>query len=366
MADSKQKRIDELLEQIRSVPTYASNNDAVHQAIDELRSEGWLQDESLQETDLEEANLREANLREADLRGAKLGQANLREAKLGQANLRGADLGYANLREANLGEANLGEANLRGANLRRANLWRVNLQEANLQGATLTKARMSKTVLADVDLSFVEGLETIRHRGASTLSHETLFNYARLPDVFLKGCGLPEIFITYYDALREEAIMFYDVFISYSHADKTFTQRLHNELQSRGVRCWLDEHDLPVGHPIDAGIRQGIKLSGMTILCCSENSLNSDWVNDELTTTFNEERKLRKDDPAAYRLLPIDLDGAIFEDSDELRVTDGKLDKLLNRKMLNMQAWDDLSTDAFNAQVEKLVNALRRDPAADD
>lgn len=243
----------------------------------------------------------------------------------------------------------------------------ANLMGANLTEADLTKVYTGRTTFTDVDLSSVKGLETIRHTEASTLSHETLFNYERLPDVFLKGCGLPEIFITYYSALREEAIMFYDVFISYSHADKTFARRLHSELQSRGVRCWLDEHDMKIGTPIHRGITEGIKLSDRLILCCSENSLQSDWVNGELTRAFEKERRLRREqDVRTDLLLPIDLDGFIFKEDEVAKtVTEGKAPLIRERLMLNMQNWDDLSTEAFNAKVEKLVDALRRDPAAD-
>jgi hypothetical protein len=34
--------------------------------------------------------------------------------------------------------------------------------------------------------------------------------------------------------------------------------------------------------------------------------------------------------------------------------------------MLKMQDWDNMRTDEFNEKVEKLVDALRRDPVADD
>src|SRR5579859_2823003 len=36
----------------------------------------------------------------------------------------------------------------------------------------------------------------------------------------------------------------------YSHADKDFARRNHHELQMRGIRCWLDEHQLLPGDDI--------------------------------------------------------------------------------------------------------------------
>ena len=60
----------------------------------------------------------------------------------------------------------------------------------------------------------------------------------------LRGCGVPENFIAYAKSLVENPIEFYSCFISYSHADASFARRLHDALQGRGIRCWLDEHQL--------------------------------------------------------------------------------------------------------------------------
>ncbi len=45
-------------------------------------------------------------------------------------------------------------------------------------------------------------------------------------------------------------IEFYSCFVSYSHADKSFARRLYDTLQGRGIRCWLDEHELLPGDDI--------------------------------------------------------------------------------------------------------------------
>jgi len=36
------------------------------------------------------------------------------------------------------------------------------------------------------------------------------------------------------------------VFISYSSKDQAFAERLHADLQNKGVRCWFAPHDLPI------------------------------------------------------------------------------------------------------------------------
>jgi TIR domain len=53
---------------------------------------------------------------------------------------------------------------------------------------------------------------------------------------------------------------FYSCFISYSHADQSFARRLHDQLQGRGIRCWLDEHQLLPGDDIYEQIDRGIRF----------------------------------------------------------------------------------------------------------
>jgi len=76
-----------------------------------------------------------------------------------------------------------------------------------------------------------------------------------IPEVFLRGCGVPETFITFHKSLVNSSsvnspIEFYSCFISYSHQDKSFAQRLHDQLQATGIRCWLDEHQMLPGDDI--------------------------------------------------------------------------------------------------------------------
>jgi hypothetical protein len=81
-------------------------------------------------------------------------------------------------------------------------------------------------------LSTIKGLETVIHDGPSTIGIDTLYNsQGKIPEVFLRGCGVPENLIIYLPSLVEQAIKFYSCFISYSHTDKVFAQRIHDTLQ---------------------------------------------------------------------------------------------------------------------------------------
>ncbi|MBX7133996.1 MAG: toll/interleukin-1 receptor domain-containing protein [Fimbriimonadaceae bacterium] len=205
----------------------------------------------LVEADLGRANLLKADLREADLYDANLRGANLRDATLVEANLSEADL-----RDAMLVEANLNVANLQGAHLRGANLYR-----ACLIGADLTHAETGGTLFSDLDLSAAKGLDTVHHWGPSTLGIDTLYrSKGRISEVFLRGVGMEENLITYIPALFAQSSQYYSCFISYSWADKAFARQLHDTLQSRGIRCWLDEKQMLPGDDQHEQIDRGIRL----------------------------------------------------------------------------------------------------------
>jgi hypothetical protein len=157
---------------------------------------------------LSEADLRGANLNRANLRWAYLGDADLRRVDLSEANLSWADLNRANVSEANLSEAFLGGANLReailsGADLSGAILIQMDLRGAILRGANLSEAWVALTSFGNVDLSEVEGLETMKHEGPSTIGIDTIFkSQGKIPESFLRGCGVPDELINYLEKIR--------------------------------------------------------------------------------------------------------------------------------------------------------------------
>jgi hypothetical protein len=287
-----------------------------------------LSEDDLNGADLRGADLHGANLSLANLRGANLSEANLSQAKLigthlSEANLRGANLRQARLLRANLIEAKLGGANLSravlgrafldSANLSEANLSGVNLHGANLSqaklgGANLSGAFLSETLFANTNLSGVVGLETCRHTGPSIIDFRTLQASPSLPLVFLRGIGLPDAVIDYLPSLTSQPIQFYSCFISYSTKDQEFAERLCADLQNKGVRCWFAPHDLRIGDKFPDEIDAAIRLRDKVLLILSEQSISSDWVEDEVKTAFEEERKRRQ-----TVLFPLRLDDAILE-----------------------------------------------------
>jgi uncharacterized protein YjbI with pentapeptide repeats len=321
----------------------------------------------LSRADLKRADLRRANFRRADLSGASLTEANLSGANLTEATLSRADLVAANLSGADLTGAQLDWANLSGARLSRANLVRANLSRANLSEASLSRANLSEVsftanVWANTDLSEVKGLESVRHRGPSCIGIDTFFrSKGKIPEAFLRGAGVPDVFIQYAASLAGAPLEFYSCFISYSHANNPFACRLHDALQGRGIRCWLDEHHVLPGDSVHAQIDRGIRLWDKILLCCSEASLNNSWcVENEIQIALNKEKQLNKErGQKVLALIPLNLDGYLLSG----KWQSGMSTHILTRLAADFTGWEG-DNSKFEEQLEKLIKALRVDANA--
>jgi hypothetical protein len=244
----------------------------------------------------------------ASLSLAQLSRADLRSTDLSGADLSIADLVRTDLRNATLNSANLSFANLSGADLSYANLVAANLNNAILSGANLTGALLRETVFANVDLTSAVGLETCRHLGPSNIDFRTLERSKQLPLPFLRGVGLSDSVIHYLPSLMSHAVEYYSCFISYSSEDDEFAKRVHADLQSNGVRCWFAPHDLPIGGKILDEIDAAIRLRDKLLLILSEHSIQSDWVEDEVKTAFEEERRRGQ-----TMLFPVRIDDSVMK-----------------------------------------------------
>jgi uncharacterized protein YjbI with pentapeptide repeats len=315
---------------------------------------------TLNGANLNGADLGNTDMREANLRGAHLNAANLREANLFVANLRGATLRGADLRGANLDttdmrEANLSEANLIGAKLSHADLKRANLRGADLTGAELRGATLRHTVFGSTTLTEVKGLDLCRHEGPSILDFATLRTLRisdPLPTAFLRGVGLPDNVIDYLPSLLTTAIQYYSCFISYSSKDQAFAERLHADLQNRGVRCWFAPHHMPIGAKIIDAIDEAIRLRDKVLLILSEGAIASGWVEGEVTRALDEERSRKQ-----VVLFPVRIDDAVMQTSEGwARLLRGQ------RNIGDFTRWKE--HDSYQKSFERLIRDLRIEAAS--
>jgi len=302
----------------------------------------------LSEADLSEADLRGAKLIEADLSGANLTAAELTAAYLSGAYLIDADLRRANLITADLTAAQLTVAYLSDAYLGWADLSGAYLIGADLSGADFSEAMVGWSTFADIDLSVVKGLDTVRHFGPSTIGVDTIYrSKGNIPEVFLRGAGVPDDFITQIASLVEKAIQFYSCFISYSSKDECFCNRLHANLQAKGVRTWYFPKNARWGETVWGEIDRSIERYDKVVVVCSRNSLQSGPVLREI------ERALKREDREGKNILfPIRIDDYLFECWEHPRKDD-----VVTKVVGDFRGWDQ---DAAKHDVafKKLLRAL--------
>lgn len=327
-----------------------------------------LSDADLEFANLTEANLSGAHLSGADLRcahlsGARLFNARLFNADLSNMDLTSMDLSVANLSRASLIRANLVDANLNGtylfnADLRRADLNGANLTNADLTNATFDRATIGDTTFANVDLSTALDLETVRHHSPSTIGIDTLYKSGgKIPESFLRDCGVPDSFINQVKALigAEEGMQFYSCFISYSGVDEEFARRLHGRLQQAHVRVWFAPEDLHSGQKLHEQIDEAIRVFDKLLIVLSPNSLKSEWVKTELRKARKRERQHGKRKLFPLRLVDYGtlLDWECF-DADHGQDLATEVREYFIPDFTN---WKD--HDAFEAAFARLLKDLR-------
>jgi uncharacterized protein YjbI with pentapeptide repeats len=319
-----------------------------------------LRDAKFSEANLSGADLRRTEFAWADLKWANLSGADLSGAVLFGCNLIGANLIGANLRGANLRGANLSSAKFREANLNDADLTAANLIGADLSEADLTNAHLLETIFGNTNLLSAKGLANCNFVGPCTLDHRTIQRSGSLPLPFLRGCGLPDSLIEYLPSLLNNAIQFFSCFISYSHSDKPFAKRLFDTLQGRGIRCWLDEKQLLPGDDIYDHVDKGIRHWDKILLCCSEASLRSWWVDNEIGTALEKEQQLTKErGEKVLAIIPLNLDGYIFGDGWK----SGYRAQIRRRLTADFRGWDG-KHETFELAVQQVILALRSDEGA--
>jgi len=198
---------------------------------------------------------------------------------------------------------------LSGAILIGANLRDANLSRAYLSGANLTDADIGWTTFADLDLGSVKGLDTLKHHSPSSIGIDTFYNsQGEIPESFLRGCGVPDTFITFSRSLVNKAIDYYSCFISYSGKNQALAERLYADLQSKGVRCWLATEDLKIGDKTRPAIDEAIRTHEKLLLVLSKHSVESQWVEQEVEGALEKERKQNR-----TILFPIRIDDTVMK-----------------------------------------------------
>ena len=207
-----------------------------------------------------------------------------------------------------LSNADLSFTNLKDADLNNANLAGCVLSSCVLHNASFANSQLDHTHICDVDLSTAKGLENAVHHGMSYLDAQTLYkSHGKIPNTFLRGCGVPVTLIEYLPSLIAAIapIQFYSVFLSYSAADEAFSRRLASRLRDEGVRTWFAPEDMKVGRKIHEQIDEAIRVYDKLILVVSDASMNSEWIKTEIREGRKSEARGKSRKIFPIRLVPM-------------------------------------------------------------
>ncbi len=302
--------------------------------------------------DLGGATLGAADLTRLDLLDTNLSFADLRNSRLVETNLENVNLAGANLQDAYFRRTNLISADLRGADLRKSVIDGAIFDDTKLAYTDLSFSNMAFAILANVDLSQVKGLDTvITEFSGSEISISTLYRSGgNISEVFLRGCGVPETMITFAKSLVGKPIQFYSAFISYSSKDEDFAERLHADLQARGVRVWFAPEDLKIGDKFRTRIDEAIRVYDKLMVVLSENSVSSPWVEEEVEAALERERRENR-----LVLFPIRLDDAMMHSDKAWAASIRRI-----RHIGDFTKWK--SHDDYQKSFERLLRDLNAEP----
>ncbi len=300
------------------------------------------------------AELTNSIINKTDFSNSQIMSANFCQSKLRGSNFRRSDLSrtdfkFAQLRDTDLSFVILNNADLSDADLAGSSLNNTVFNNTILQNCNFDFSFLNETSFNNVDLSKCLNLKNTNHSGRSYISIETLLiSNGKIPLNFLRGVGIPENFIEYLPSLLRQPIQFYSCFISHSNKDKIFIDRLYNDLQAKGVRCWFFPEDAKWGKTVWGEIDRGIKIYDKLMVVCSENSLQSEPVIREI------ERALQREDKEHKNILfPIRIDNYIFDKWEHERKVD-----VVNKVVGDFSGWDK-DVDKYNKSLNRLIKALR-------
>jgi hypothetical protein len=84
------------------------------------------------------------------------------------------------------------------------------------------------------------------------------------------------------------------IFLSHNSKDKPWVRKLAERLTNEGINVWLDEAELKIGDSLIEKISQGINEMEYVAAIISKNSIQSNWVQKEISLAMTKEIKGRK------------------------------------------------------------------------
>jgi len=333
--------------------------------------ERWISEAGNPRIDLTGADLRKCDLRwtnfaGANLEGVDFSDALLTGAYFGPATFKSqaphvttenvpANLSHATFQRALLVAATFNYAKLEYATFANAYLYLANFRHISFKENSFSNARLANTAFCACDLGDALSLETVQHNGPSHVDFETLIKSASLPQTFLQQVGLPETLIAHLPKIAASQVESYSCFISHATADKGFCDRLYSRMIEEKLRVWYALEDMRGGELLVPQLTRAITTHDKVIIVLSENSMQSQWVANELRWAHKRESKDNK-----QMLFPISLVPFAVIKNWQFVDPDTGLDiaaKLRSYFILDFSNWNQ--QDSFEKPFQKLLRDLR-------
>jgi len=186
--------------------------------------------------------------------------------------------------------------------------------------------------------------------GPSPIGIDTVYkSKGEIPEVFLENAGVPKDLIVFIESHIEQTEVLFSCFVSYSGKDEPFAPKLFEDLLGQDVRCCLISERVRKKERHYPLIDAALNLHDKEILVMSENSLESDWLEDEIYAAFEKEEQTGE-----VILLPIILDDSV-KYSDMPWVAKVRR----SRQVYDFSLWQDEET--FKEMLDSLVSELKFD-----
>jgi TIR domain len=127
----------------------------------------------------------------------------------------------------------------------------------------------------------------------------------------------------------------------------TVAQRLNADLRANSVLCWFAPEDLKTGDEFRSVIDISIQRHDRLLLILSEHSVKSPWVQKEVETAFEKERKENR-----TVLFPIRIDEAVMQ-----KDVGWAADIRRQRHIGDFRQWKD--HDAYQHAFNRLLRDLK-------
>ncbi|WP_437968158.1 TIR domain-containing protein [Sorangium sp. So ce260] len=152
---------------------------------------------------------------------------------------------------------------------------------------------------------------------------------------------------------------FQSIYLSYGDADLSFTRRLHEGLEARGVPVFFREDHAPGGEKHHRTARKGINDCDRVLLVCSQRSLTDQRVLNELEETLAREAR----QGGAEVVIPVRLDS--FVTSRWNPPTPDVVYPILDRYIINFEGTEH-DPIKYAKCIDRLTGALQVVPGGRD